>query len=77
MLLAVAVSLLTRVLPGVLGAEGVRDALVGNVGLPVDAVSVDLQQHRDAGPSATGKGRRHSAMVSGESQSVDKGTIAA
>ena len=38
--------------PGVLGAEGVGDALVGGVGLPVDAVRVDLQQDGDAVPGA-------------------------
>ena len=39
---------------GVLGAEGVGDALVGGVGLPVDAVGVDLEQDRDAVPGAAG-----------------------
>ncbi|MGH3274444.1 MAG: hypothetical protein ACRDNZ_09020, partial [Streptosporangiaceae bacterium] len=36
------------------GAEGVGDALVGGMGLPVDAVGVDLQQDRDAVPGAAG-----------------------
>jgi len=47
-LLAVAVFLVPRFWLGVLGAEGVGDALVGGVGLPVDAVRVDLEQ--DATP---------------------------
>jgi hypothetical protein len=34
----------TRTQAGVLDAEGVGDALVGSVGLAVDAVSVDLEQ---------------------------------
>ena len=46
--------LVTRVLPSVLGAEGVGDALVGGVGLPVDAVGVDLEQDSDAVPGAAG-----------------------
>ena len=45
---------------GVLGAEGVGDALVGGIGLPVDAVGVDLQQDRDAVPGPAGDlGRGH------------------
>ena len=45
---------------GLGGAEGVGDALVGGVGLPVDAVGVDLQQDRDAVPGAAGDlGRGH------------------
>ena len=41
--------------PGVwLGVEGVGDALVGGVGLPVDAVGVDLEQDGDAVPGAVG-----------------------
>jgi hypothetical protein len=35
-------------------AEGVGDALVGGVGLAVDAVGVDLEQDRDAVPGAAG-----------------------
>jgi hypothetical protein len=31
-------------------AEGVADALVGGVGLAVDAVGVDLEEDRDAVP---------------------------
>jgi hypothetical protein len=31
-----------------LGAEGVGDALVRGVGLPIDAVGVDLEEDRDA-----------------------------
>ena len=31
--------------------RGVRDALVGGISLPVDAVRVDLQQDRDAAPN--------------------------
>ena len=34
--------------------EGVGDALVGGVGLAVDAVGVDLEQDGDAVPSAAG-----------------------
>jgi hypothetical protein len=34
-------------LPGIPGAESVGDALVGGVGLPVDAVGVDLEQDGD------------------------------
>jgi len=37
-LLAVTVSLVAGVRVGVLGAEGVGGALVGGIGLPVDAV---------------------------------------
>jgi hypothetical protein len=39
---------------GVLRTEGVGDALVGGVGLPVDAVRVDLEQDGDAVPGAAG-----------------------
>ena len=39
---------------GVLGAEGVGDAPVGGISLPVYAVGVDLQQDRDAVPGAAG-----------------------
>ncbi len=39
-----------EVLLGVLGAEGLGDALVGCGGLAVDAVGVDLEQGRDAVP---------------------------
>jgi len=51
-LLAVAVFLAAGSGLGVLGAEGVGDALVGGVGLTVDAVGVDLEQDRDAVPGA-------------------------
>jgi hypothetical protein len=41
-------------------AQGVGDALVGSVGLAVDAVGVDLQQDGDAVPGAAGDlGRGH------------------
>ena len=53
-LLAVAVFLAAGFGLGVLGAEGVGDALVGGVGLPVDAVRVDLQQDGDAVPGPAG-----------------------
>jgi hypothetical protein len=39
---------------GVLGAEGVGDALVGGVSLCVDAVRVDLEQHGEAVPCTAG-----------------------
>jgi hypothetical protein len=42
------------VIPVILGAEAIGDALVGGVGLPVNAVRVDLQQDRDAVPGAAG-----------------------
>jgi hypothetical protein len=62
-LLAVAVLLAVKAALGVLGAEGASDALVGGVGLPVDAVGVDLQQDSDAVPGAAGQlGRRHPAV---------------
>jgi len=48
----VAVALVTGVVLGVAGAEGLGDALVGGGGLAVDAVRVDLQQDRDAVPGA-------------------------
>jgi hypothetical protein len=38
----------------ILAAEGVGDALVGGVGLAVDAVGVDLEQDDDAVPGAAG-----------------------
>src|SRR5690242_8004533 len=38
----------------VLAAEGTVDALVGGVGLAVDAVGVDLEQDGDAVPGAAG-----------------------
>ena len=44
--------LVTRVFLGVLGAEGLGDALVGGGGLAGDAVGVDLEQDRDAVPGA-------------------------
>ena len=53
-LLAVAVFLVPRFGLGVLGAEGVGDALVGGVGLAVDAVGLDLEQDGDAVPGAAG-----------------------
>jgi hypothetical protein len=53
-LLAVAGFLVAGFGLGVLGAEGVGDALVGGVGLTVDAVRVDLQQDRDAVPGPAG-----------------------
>jgi hypothetical protein len=37
---------------GVVVAEGVGDALVGGVGLSVDAVGIDLEQDGDAVPGA-------------------------
>ncbi len=49
---AVAVFLVTGL--SVLKAEGVGDALVGGVGLPVDAVGVDLEQDGDAVPGTAG-----------------------
>jgi len=59
-LLVVAVFLVPGFGLGVLGAEGVGDALVGSISLPVDAVSVDLQQDRDPVPGAAGDlGRGH------------------
>jgi hypothetical protein len=33
-------------------AEGACDSLVGGVGLAVNAVGIDLQQHNDAAPGA-------------------------
>jgi hypothetical protein len=53
-LLAVAVFLAAGFALDVLSVEGVGDALVGGVGLPVDAVRVDLQQDGDAVPGAAG-----------------------
>lgn len=41
---------------GVLGAEGVGDPLVRGVSLPVDTMSVDLQQNRDVAPGASANG---------------------
>jgi hypothetical protein len=38
----------------VLDAEGVGDALVGGVGLAVDAVGVDLEEDGDALPGVAG-----------------------
>ena len=43
-------ALVTEVLLGVPGAEGLGDVLVGCGGLAVDAVGVDLEQDRDAVP---------------------------
>jgi hypothetical protein len=46
--------------PGVRGAEGVGNPPVGGIGLPVDAVGVDLEQDGDAVPGAAGDlGRGH------------------
>jgi hypothetical protein len=53
-LLAVAVFLAAGFWLGVLGAEGVGDALVGGISLPVDAVGVDLEQYGDAVPGPAG-----------------------
>jgi hypothetical protein len=53
-LLTVAVFLAAGFWLGFLGAEGVGDALVGGVGLPVDAVRVDLQQDGYDVPGAAG-----------------------
>src|SRR5208337_3892958 len=53
-LLGVAVALVTGVFLVVAGAEGLGDALVGGIRLPVDAVRVDLEQDRDAVPGAAG-----------------------
>ena len=39
---------------GLSGAEGVGDALVGGISLPIDAVGVDLQQDGDAVPGPAG-----------------------
>jgi hypothetical protein len=47
-----AVFLVPRFWLGVLGAEGIGDALVCGIGLPVDAVGADLEQDRDAVPGA-------------------------
>jgi hypothetical protein len=59
-LLGVAVFLIPGFGLGVLGAEGVGDALVGGISPPVDAVGVDLQQGRDAMPGTAGDlGRRN------------------
>jgi len=44
---AVVIAFVAGVLVSVLGAEGVDDALVGGVGLPLDAVGVDLEQDGD------------------------------
>jgi hypothetical protein len=69
-LLAVAVFLVPRSGLGVPGSEGIGDALVGGVGLPVDAVGVDLQQDggartRPGWSRARGPGRRGHASSSG------------
>src|SRR6185437_13111584 len=50
----VAACLVPRFWLGVLGAEGVSDALVRGIGLAVDAVGVDLEQDGDAVPGAAG-----------------------
>lgn len=51
-LIGVAVALVIGAFLGILGAEGLGDALVGGGRLAVDAVGVDLQQDRDAVPGA-------------------------
>jgi hypothetical protein len=58
--LAVGVAFVAGVLVCLGSAEGVGDALVGGVGLAVDAVRVDLEQDRDAVPGAVSDlGRRN------------------
>jgi hypothetical protein len=52
--LAAGVAFIARAGLGLGGAEGVGDALVGGVGLPVDAVGVNLEQDRDAVPGPAG-----------------------
>jgi hypothetical protein len=53
------------------GAEGVGDALVGGLSLPVDAVRVDLQQDGDAVPGAAGDlGRGHPRVQQQRHRSV-------
>jgi hypothetical protein len=52
-LLGVAVALVTEVFLGVLGTEGLGDALVGGGRLAVGAVRVDLQQDRNPVPGAS------------------------
>jgi hypothetical protein len=62
-LLAVVVVFTSGAGRGLGGAEGVGDALVGGVSLPVDAVGVDLQQDGDAVPGAAGDlGRGHTGV---------------
>jgi hypothetical protein len=59
-LLAVVVSFFAGAGLGVGGVEGVGDALVGGISLPIDAVGVDLQQDRGAVPGPPGDlGRWH------------------
>ena len=53
-LLALVVSFLVRAGLGLGGVDSVGDAAVGGIGLPVDAVGVDLQQDRDAVPGPAG-----------------------
>jgi hypothetical protein len=49
---------------GRLGIEGVGDPLVRGVSLPVDAMSVDLQQDRDAVPGGLGEWNHRPAIAS-------------
>jgi len=50
----------------VLGGETVGDALVGSIGLIVDAVGADLKQDGDAVPGAAGDlGRGHPEFATG------------
>jgi hypothetical protein len=50
--------------PVLTAAEGVGDALVGGVGLAVDAVGVHLQQDDEAVPGAAGDfGRGHAGRA--------------
>jgi hypothetical protein len=56
---------------GLLDTEGVGDALVGCISLPVDPVGVDLEQDRDAVTGAAGDfGHGHPAYfaIQGSSQ---------
>jgi hypothetical protein len=62
-LLAVAVSLITRVLLGVLSSESVGNPLVRGISLPVDAVGANLQQDRDAVSGPAGHLGRRDAGV--------------
>jgi hypothetical protein len=51
-----------------LGAEGVGNALVGCISLPVNALGVDLEQDREAVPGAAGDfgGRAPRGFTHGE-----------
>jgi hypothetical protein len=58
--------------PVLTAAEGVGDALVGGVGLAVDAVGVHLQQDDDAMPGAAGDfGRGHAGRTGPPDQAAD------